>query len=60
VHGATDATGSEVKENPVNVGDLHATMFDALGVDYAKENITPEGRPIRLVDKGKSIKEMFA
>lgn len=60
VHGSTDAAGAEVKDNPVHVGDLHATMFDALGVDYAKENVTPEGRPIRLVDKGKSITEMFA
>jgi hypothetical protein len=60
VHGATDATGSEVKDGPVFVGQLHATMFEALGVDYTKENVTPEGRPIRLVDKGTPVKDMLA
>ena len=60
VHGSTDATGSEVKDNPVQIGDLHATMCDALGIDFTKENVTPQGRPIRVVDKGNVIKELFA
>ena len=60
VHGSTDATGSEVKDNPVSIGDLHATMCEALGVDYTKENVSPQGRPIRVVDKGKAIKDLFA
>ena len=37
---------------PVSVGDLYATICAALGVDHTKENLTPEGRPISLVDKG--------
>ena len=28
-HGATDATGSDIKDNPVHVSDLHATLFQA-------------------------------
>ncbi len=60
VHGATDATGSEVKDSPVQIGDLHATMCEALGIDPTRENQTPQGRPIRVVDKGKPIKELFA
>jgi len=60
VYGSSDATGSEVKDNPVQIGDLHATMCEALGIDYTKENQTPQGRPIRIVDKGKAIKELLA
>jgi len=60
LYGATDATGSEIKDKPVSPGDLHATMFDCLGVDYTKENQTPQGRPIRVVDKGKSLKDLIA
>ena len=60
VYGKSDASGSEPKENPVTIGDLHATIFEALGVDYTKENQTQQGRPIRVVDKGKAIKDLFA
>jgi len=60
VHGSTDATGAEVKDLPVNIGDLHATMCEALGVDWTKENMTPQGRPIRIVDKGAPVKELLA
>jgi hypothetical protein len=59
-YGATDATGSEVKDNPVQIGDLHATICAALGIDYTKENMTPQGRPIRVVDKGKPIEALLA
>lgn len=60
VHGSSDAKGVSVKDNPVTIGDLHATMYDAMGIDFTKENITPEGRPIRVVDKGKPVKELLA
>jgi hypothetical protein len=59
VHGSSDATGSEPKDNPAQIGDLHATMCDALGIDHTKENMTQQGRPIKVVDKGKPIKELF-
>lgn len=60
VHGATDVTGAEVKDKPVGIGDLHATMCEALGIDYARENMTPQGRPIRIVDKGTPVKDLLA
>jgi hypothetical protein len=60
VHGSTDAAGTEVKDSPVQIGDLHATMCEALGIDYTFENMTPQGRPIRVVEKGKAIKELLA
>jgi uncharacterized protein (DUF1501 family) len=61
VIGATDATGSEVKERPVSVMDFMATTCHLLGIDYKKEVDTPAGRPVRMVDKGERlISELLA
>ena len=60
VHGCSDAGGTEPKDNPVTIGDLHATMCEALGIDGTKENMTPQGRPIRIVDKGTPVKALLA
>jgi hypothetical protein len=49
--GKTSADGMAVEERPVSASDLIATVCVALGLDPAKENRTPEGRPIRLADK---------
>jgi uncharacterized protein (DUF1501 family) len=59
VVGATDAKGELVKERPVTVPDLFATLLSALGVDPTKQYHTPGGRPIRLADKGKVVRELF-
>jgi len=60
VHGQSDAGGTEPKEGAVTIGDLHATMCEALGIDGTKENMTPQGRPIRIVDKGAAVKNLLA
>jgi hypothetical protein len=52
VIGKTDAGGDNVADRPVSVADLYATICEGLGISHTKENISPEGRPIRLVDKG--------
>ena len=52
--GNTGPDGMEVKDRPVSVADLYATICKSLGVDPTKENNTPEGRPIGFVDKGGS------
>jgi len=51
VIGASDADGSEVKDRPVSPGDLHATVYELLGVSYKKENPDSHGFPHRLVNK---------
>ena len=48
--GNTGADGEQVKDRPVLVPDLLATVVKALGIDPAKQNIESNGRPIRLVD----------
>jgi len=60
LHGSSDAQGGEVKDKPMTIPDLHATIHHALGVDYTVDNITPAGRPIRIVEKGgEAVQEMF-
>jgi hypothetical protein len=59
--GSSDEDGMEPAERPVNVADLHATICHALGINIAKEIITAQGRPMRLVRKEASpIQELFA
>jgi uncharacterized protein (DUF1501 family) len=58
VVGATDPEGSKKVVRPVTVGDLHATVLTALGLDAHKGNISPIGRPIRLAD-GDAVKELL-
>lgn len=48
VVGATDPEGTKPPVDPINVEDVHATILTALGIDPAKENISPARRPIRL------------
>ena len=58
--GNTGADGEEVKDRPVQVPDLLATVVKSLGIDPAKQNVVDNGRPIRIVDlKAKPIKEIL-
>jgi Protein of unknown function (DUF1501) len=49
--GKTDKEGAEVVERKTSVQDFLATSCELLGIDHTKENITPTGRPIKIVDK---------
>jgi uncharacterized protein (DUF1501 family) len=59
VIGATDAGGSDVKDRPVTVSDLFQTFCKSLHIDAAKENMSSIGRPIRIVEGGKAVNELF-
>ena len=57
--GATDAKGEVPADRPLTPGDLHATVFDVLGVD---RNLTAHdqfGRPVRAIEDGERIHELF-
>lgn len=61
VIGSTDATGNEVKDRPVRTSDLFASIAQAFGLNPQKEFISPEGRPIKMVDKeAKVVPELFS
>jgi uncharacterized protein (DUF1501 family) len=59
VIGASAPDGSEPKDRPVAVNDLLATFCKALKIDPAKENMSPVGRPIKIVDGGRPVDELF-
>ena len=59
VLGESSADGGEVKDRPVSVPDFHATLFTALGLDVAKDYFAPDGRLLKLTDKGKPIAELI-
>ncbi len=52
VWGSVSEDGMEVRENPVRVPDLMATICRALGLDPAATNLSSIGRPIPLADHG--------
>lgn len=60
VIGATDAGGEDVEDVPVTEKDMFQTVYKALKIDAAKENMSPIGRPIKLVDGGSPLNAAFA
>ncbi len=59
VIGATDRLGTEVIDRPVTVSDLFCTFCRALGIDPRKENQTNVGRPLKIVEFGHAVHEVF-
>jgi uncharacterized protein (DUF1501 family) len=59
VIGSSDAKGAQPKDNPVTVPDLYASLMSAFGIQPTKQYRTPEGRPIKLAEKGKVVEQLF-
>jgi uncharacterized protein (DUF1501 family) len=57
--GKTSASGEEVEEGKVDVGDVLATLCTALRIDPEAKNVSDQGRPIKLAE-GKAIKDILA
>jgi len=55
VLGSSDEKGMFVRDNPVQVADLVATIYRKLGIDYEKEYQSNIGRPVKLTDNGKPL-----
>ena len=55
VLGESDKNGMFVKDTPVQVPDLLATIYRKLGVDYQKEYVSNIGRPIKIGANGNPI-----
>ena len=58
VVGKTDKTGDSPIDRPITPADLAATIYTKLGIDPSSQFETPDGQPIRLVDKGQAIREL--
>ena len=59
VIGATDKNGAAPIERPLKVEDFACSLLAKLGIDPHKEYITPQGRPVPIVNGGKPIEELF-
>jgi uncharacterized protein (DUF1501 family) len=60
VYGSSTADGSDVSDNPVTVADLFRTVCQSLEVNADHENMSPLGRPMKIVDGGKPISAFFS
>jgi hypothetical protein len=52
VIGRTDAEAAAVTDRPVTTIDFMATICNILGIDHTQQNQAPNGRPVRIVDRG--------
>jgi hypothetical protein len=58
--GATDKLGTAVAERPVTVPDLFCTFCKALGINPRHENQSNVGRPLKIVEGGQAVDEVFS
>jgi Protein of unknown function (DUF1501) len=60
VYGSTSADGTEVRDNPVRVGDVFATVYRGLGIDPASQVRDAIGRPFAIAGgNGRPIETLF-
>jgi hypothetical protein len=60
VIGSTNADGTDVKDQPVTVPDLLCSFCNSLKINPRKENTSPLGRPLKIVDGGDTVKKLFS
>ena len=64
VVGASDDRGAQVAERMVTMGDVFATIYKSLGIDWTKTYIHPTGRPFYIANSlddkmGRPIRELL-
>jgi uncharacterized protein (DUF1501 family) len=59
VVGASDARAEKPADNPHGPEDLAATIYHQLGINPNEEFTTPEGRPVKIVNGGRVIRELI-
>ncbi len=61
--GESDERAAVVVERKTSIGDLFATIYKAMGIDWTQEYMTPVGRPIKIANSfedttGEPVKEL--
>jgi hypothetical protein len=57
--GSTNTLGEVPKDRPITPSDIHATVFQVLGVDPNVAFLNHSGRPVPAIDKGEVIHELL-
>lgn len=60
VIGESAKDGMGVLNDPVTVPDLFSTICKSLEINPVKENMSPIGRPLKIVDGGKPVDRLFS
>jgi len=56
----TDADGVRVIQRPISVQDLFASFCHVPGFNPNEEYYTPDNRPVKLVEGGAVVRELFS
>lgn len=57
--GATNRLGEYPAARPITCGDIHATIYQVLGVDPSVSFLNHAGRPVPAIDRGDVIAELI-
>ncbi len=57
--GSTDKLGQRPKSRPVTPSNIHASIYQVLGIDPTLSLIDPTGRPTPVLDDPRPIEELF-
>lgn len=60
VVGSSNASGESPKDRPLRVEDVAATIYRAVGINFDKEYMTPQERPVKINYDGTPISELLA
>jgi hypothetical protein len=58
--GSSNRLGEEPKDRPITPADIHATIYQILGVDPTINFLNRSGRPVPAIDQGKVIHELIS
>jgi hypothetical protein len=59
VIGSTDRLGQAPKSRAVTPSNIHATIYQVLGIDPKLQLLDPSGRPVNVLDDPEPISELF-
>lgn len=57
--GSTDKLGTRPNTRPVTPSNIHATIYEVLGIDPRLQLLDPSGRPTNILDDPTPISELF-
>lgn len=59
IYGSTDAKGERPKDKACTPSNIHATIYEVLGMDPKLQLLDPSGRPVNVLDDPTPIRELL-